>query len=83
MEKLIKKLASIPHDKLLHSFYGTIVYILLSYINPSIAIAAVFILAISKEIYDEIKYGGFDYKDIIATIVIPILIYLKELEKSV
>ena len=28
---------------------------------------SVIILAVSKEVYDEIKYGGFDWKDIVAT----------------
>ena len=81
MDKILNKLALIPNDKLLHSFYGTILYVIVSCIDSLWALIIVIITAVLKELYDEVKYGGFDYKDIIATIAIPIIIYLKELEK--
>lgn len=68
---LIKELSEIPNDKLLHNFYGTCIYLLCSFINPLFAIGVVALGAVAKEIYDEFKYGGFDWKDIIATIAIP------------
>jgi hypothetical protein len=73
-------MAKIPHDKLLHSFYGTCIYILFSFINPLFAVLSVIIVAIAKEIYDEIIYSGFDWKDIIATIAIPMLLFIKEVK---
>lgn len=78
MDTFFKKLALIPNDKLLHSFYGTVIYLLLSLFSPIIAILTVIFVAIAKEIYDEIVYSGFDWKDIIATIAIPMLLFTKE-----
>ncbi len=54
---LLKEMAKIPHDKLLHNFYGTCIYTLLSFINPLFAVLSVIIVAIAKEIYDEIIYS--------------------------
>lgn len=78
MDTFFKKLALIPSDKLLHSFYGTCIYLLCSFINPLFGIISVIIVAIAKEAYDEFAYGGFDWKDIIATIAIPMLLFIKE-----
>ena len=78
MDTFFKKLALIPNDKLLHSFYGTLIYALLSFINPLAAILTVIIIAIAKEINDEVKYKSFDFVDIIATILIPMMLFAKE-----
>lgn len=78
MDILFKKLALIPKDKLLHSFYGTVIYLLLSLFSPIVGIIFVIIVAIAKEVYDEIKYKSFDFVDIIATIAIPMLLFTKE-----
>ena len=78
MSKILSYLASIPHDKLLHSFYGTLIYLPISYIDSSIALGVVAVVALSKEILDEKDYGGFDLSDIIATMLIPTLIYIKD-----
>ena len=75
MDKIFQKLANIQHDKLLHSFYGTVIYLLLSLFSPIVAILTVIFVAIAKEIYDEVKYGGFDWKDLVATIVIPLVLF--------
>ena len=72
-------LSKIPKDKLLHSFYGTLTYIIVSYINHDIAMLSVIALAVSKEEYDERKYGGFDWKDIVATTVIPMMLYIQNI----
>lgn len=78
MDTFFKKLALIPNDKLLHSFYGTLIYLLLSFYSPIVAILTVIFVAIAKEVYDEIVYSGLDWKDIIATIAIPMLLFAKE-----
>jgi hypothetical protein len=36
----------------------------------------VFVAAAGKELIDEIRYGGFDYKDLIATLLGGLFIYL-------
>ena len=79
MDKIFKKLAEIPHDKLLHSFYGTLIYVLLAWYDVSLAIAVVGVIAITKEVYDEIVYGGFSFMDIVFTVAIPVVLFLKEL----
>lgn len=78
MSKVLNYLASIPYDKLLHSFYGTLIYLPISYVHSSIALGVVGVVAFSKEILDEKDYGGFDFSDIIATMLIPTLIYVIE-----
>ena len=80
MDIFFKKLALIPNDKLLHSFYGTVIYLLLSLFSPIVAILTVIFVAIAKEVYDEIKYKSFDIVDIIATILIPVLLFVKEVK---
>lgn len=79
MDIFFKKLALIPNDKLLHSFYGTVIYSLLSFYSPIVAILTVIFVAIAKEVYDEID-SGLDWKDIIATIAIPMLLFTKEVK---
>ena len=75
MSKVLNYLVSLPKDKLLHSFYGTLIYLPISYVDSSIALGVVAVVALSKEISDEKDYGGFDLVDIIATMLIPTLIY--------
>ena len=80
MDTFFKKLALIPNDKLLHSFYGTVIYLLLSLFSPIFAILTVIFVAIAKEVYDEVKYKGFDIVDIVATILIPMMLFAKEVK---
>lgn len=71
-------MVDIPKDKLLHSFYGVLIYLVAALVNPMFGIIAVIVIAIAKEVYDEIKYGGFDWVDIVATVAIPMALFLKE-----
>lgn len=78
MEKILKYLSAINQDKLLHFFYGMLIWEIVSLFNTDIAILSVIFIAISKEVYDEYLYNGFDGKDIFWTIWLPILLYIKE-----
>lgn len=78
MNKILQKLAQIQTDKLLHSFYGTLIYALACFINPIVAIILTLVVAIAKEVYDEVKYKSFDFVDILATILIPMILFIKE-----
>ena len=78
MDKLIEMMADIPKDKLLHSFYGVLIYLAAALVNPMFGIVTVIVIAVTKELYDEIRYGGFDWKDIIATVAVPMVLFLKE-----
>ena len=79
IDKIIKLLSNIPHDKLLHSFYGSLIYICVSFIDSSFALTLVILIAITKELYDRYSYGKFDYKDIVATMMMPIVLYIREI----
>lgn len=71
-------MADIPKDKLLHNFYGVLIYLVAALVSPVFGIIAVVVIAVAKEAYDEIRYGGFDWKDIIATVAVPMVLFLKE-----
>ena len=74
------KLPLIPHDKANHFIYGFVIYVLLNlFLNEYASLAIVFIFATGKEIYDEWKYGGFDWKDLLATITPAIILTLKSI----
>lgn len=80
MDKILRYASTIPHDKLLHAFYGSLVYSLLIFIVSSdTAVASVIFIAFAKEAYDEYKYKGADVWDYLATIAIPILLHTKTL----
>jgi len=81
MDIIFKKMAEIPKDKLLHSFYGTLIFVVLTIIGTQsiIAFSVVIVIAILKELYDEYTYGGFDIIDILFTIFIPALFLIKYL----
>ena len=78
LEQLLKNLSNIEKDKLLHSFWGTLIFVMIPY-SSYIALCVVFIIAIFKEIYDEYKYQGYDWEDIAYTVFIPIILFLKEI----
>lgn len=79
---LLEQMAKIPHDKLLHSFYGTCIYLVVGLVNPTFATLVVVLVAVAKEIYDEFKYGGFDWVDIVATVALPSVMYGIEIYKN-
>ena len=67
----------IPLDKANHFIYGFFIFILSQcFFNDYYSMAIVFLFALGKEIKDEITYKGFDYKDIIATIIPSVILYL-------
>lgn len=68
-------------DKQAHFIAGFLIA-LITYLITEDAIIAVFFataIGILKEIKDQIDYGGFDYKDLIATILGGCLIFLTHL----
>jgi hypothetical protein len=76
------KLPLIPQDKANHIIYGLVIFLLSNlFLNNYFSFVVAFTFALGKEIYDEYKYSGFDYKDLIATILFPILLILLYLFK--
>lgn len=62
-------------DKLLHFFFGSVVFYLFLFIfNPVVALVANIIIAAGKEVYDyKSKKGQFEIMDFIFTILTAVL----------
>jgi hypothetical protein len=70
------KIPLIPLDKANHFIYGFVIFIISQcFLNDLYSIGIVFLVALGKEIKDQIDYKGFDYKDIIATITPSIILH--------
>jgi hypothetical protein len=66
----------IEQDKANHFIYGFFIFVLSNYfLNDLYSIGIVFLIALGKEIRDQIVYKGFDYKDLIATIIPSIILH--------
>lgn len=76
LQKLFDLLSKIQHDKLLHGFYGMVVFVLvvglIGCVNAALVVTGV---ALLKEVLD-IKGSGFDVKDIVATVGLPWVLVL-------
>ncbi len=75
MHKILKYLSNVPQDKLLHFFYGTLIAApLVAFTNPLISSAFVMMLAIFKELYDDLSgKGNIEVMDVVFTIA-PVII---------
>ena len=76
-------LGSIPSDKMLHFIVGMLITAIAAVIVPRfapIAMTVAVVAGFAKEIRDEIAYGGFDWDDLLATVlggvVMQVLIFL-------
>lgn len=72
MKRTLVKLGSIPSDKMLHFIAGMLITAFVAVIAPRfapLAVTVAIVAGFAKEIYDEINYGGFDWKDLLATIL--------------
>lgn len=66
----------IPIDKSNHFIYGFFIYVLSNcFLNDMYSIVIVFLFALGKEIRDQIIYKGFDYKDLITTMIPSIILH--------
>ncbi len=71
-------------DKTFHFFAGFVLFVVFNIVFESmlgrgtcavsLALGMVYIAAFSKEIKDQITYGGFDLWDILTTVLVPTLI---------
>lgn len=67
---MFNKIAQIPYDKLLHFVAGMLITACVA-IFPgmeNIAFVGAIVAGIAKEVRDKITYGGYDWKDLAATI---------------
>ena len=72
----ILKFMTLPADKSSHAMYGLIVWGLVSIYNPEVAICLVLFMGISKEIIDRYIGGTRDVWDAVATIAVPLVLYI-------
>lgn len=74
MKKLIP-----AKDKLTHLYFGVIIYAIISFLSPLIAITAVYISSAGKElIYDKLmKKRTVEFMYFIWTVAIPTLLFLQ------
>jgi hypothetical protein len=74
------KLPLINQDKANHIVYGFVIYFISNlFLNPFSSLTVVLFFALGKEVLDQIKYKGFDYKDLAVTMIIPVVLFLKTL----
>ena len=67
---ILKKIGSIPHDKLLHLFFGLLIFdFTYPFLGNLVALGIVFMLGIFKEIIDREIGGSVDWKDSACTII--------------
>ena len=76
MVSILDKLGSMPKDKLLHSFYGTLVYAVIALVDVTLAFGVTVLVAISKEVYDFRVKGEFSLMDIIATVGLALVLWV-------
>ena len=75
MNKIIEALSSLPKDKMLHFFYGSLFsFVAIHFLEGRLAVLATFVLAVLKELYD-MKKTGFSIVDIAFTVA-PAILYL-------
>ena len=73
---LPKKIRSLKYaDKIAHLIYGTIIYLLLSFISKDVALFSIFTTALLIEFVDKLRYNKADILDFLATITIPVILY--------
>ena len=66
----------IAQDKANHFLYGFLIFIISQYfLNDYFSFGIVFAFALGKEIKDQIVYKGFDYKDLLVTLLPSIIIH--------
>ncbi len=70
------KLPIISLDKANHFIYGFLIFIITQFfLNDYLSFGIVFLFALGKEVKDQIVYKGFDYKDLIVTLLPSIIIH--------
>ena len=72
----------LPHDKCLHFLAGFIIYVLINcFLSDIHSLITVFVIALGKEIRDELTYRGGDWKDVLFTILPAVTLVLLNLYK--
>lgn len=70
----------IPQDKSNHIIFGWLIYFISNlFLNAYLSFVIVLLFATLKEVYDEIYRYGFDYKDLLSTLIIPLILTLKSI----
>ena len=70
------KMVTMPQDKANHAFQGLLIYSLIALYSPLIAIVVVLVVGFGKEVLDGFIDGTVDKWDTIATVAVPIMLYI-------
>jgi hypothetical protein len=66
----------VAQDKANHFLYGFLIFMISQYfLNDYLSFGIVFAFALGKEVKDQIVYKGFDYKDLLVTLLPSIIIH--------
>ena len=66
----------IAQDKANHFLYGFLIFMISQYFfYDYLSFGIVLVFALGKEIKDQIVYKGFDYKDLLVTLLPAIIVY--------
>ena len=68
-------------DKLIHLYFGCLIYAILAFLSPVFAIITVYIVAAGKELmYDKLmQKGTVELLDFVWTVTIPTLLFVQYL----
>lgn len=72
LKKIINTLGTIPSDKMLHFIAGLMIVAVTAIVFPcaaNYAVVSAVIAGVAKEAIDEFDYGGWDWWDIVATVI--------------
>lgn len=70
----------IPQDKANHIIFGWVIYFISNiFLSAYFSFVIVLLFATLKEVYDEIYRFGFDWKDLLTTLIIPLILTLKSI----
>ena len=72
IKQLVAQLATIPTDKYMHIVVGLVVAAFVALVIPTGRLwcfLPVVVIGFAKEVYDEVDYGGFDWFDLLYTLV--------------
>ena len=73
-------LPQIPQDKANHIIFGWLIFFISNlFLNAYLSFSIVLLFAALKELYDEIYRFGFDWKDLLSTLIIPLILTLKDI----
>ena len=78
MKTLLETLSSLPKDKLLHFFYGSLIAYVFLGLGFEITLTFILVVCIAfiKEVYDKINTTLFSFVDFLYTVATPLILLI-------